>query len=200
MSQVFGINGQKFFRLSMKKNKLPKRNKKNRIFPFTSEIIFRKWLYKNINRFNNKPIPDGKGGFYFNGVTKSISLIIDFRQPEAMLSFDEIDTEINYDYHSIQYIGDKKYNSIKGFYDADRTDMIYTYYKTYEELIITEVFEEIIEYCNKNFKEDNALYLIDYDGSTEGFIASNDETNIKKLKDNSNRNTQYLKYKLLTQT
>jgi len=199
MNQDFGINGQKIFRLSMKKNKLLKSNKKNRIFPLTSEIIFRKWLHENINRFNNKPIPNGKGGYYFRGITKAINLNMDFSQPEAELSFDDIETNENYDYYTIEYIGNKKYNPTKGFYDADRTDKIYTYYNTYKEMIITDVFEPIIKYCNENFKEDNSLYLINYDGSTEGFIASSDETDIAKiikLKLKNNKNTKYLKYKL----
>ena len=169
----------------------------------SSEIIFRKWLYENIDRFNNKPIPNSKGGFYFEGITKAISLHIDFRQPEAELSFNDIETNENYDYYAIQYIGREKYNPSKGFYDADRIDNIYTYYDTYSELIITEVFEEIIEYCNKNFKENKSLYLINYDGSTEGFIASCNETNIhkiNKLKLKNNKNIQYLKYKLFIQT
>ena len=137
----------------MKKNKFKKRNKNNKTFPLVSELIFRKWLSENINRFNHKPILTSNGEFYFNGITKAISLNIDFRNPEAMLRFDNIATEENYDYYSIHYIGNKKYNPSKGFYDSDRTDKIYTYYSTYSELIITEVFEPIIEYCNNNFKE-----------------------------------------------
>ncbi len=164
--------------------------KKNKTF-YKSESIFKEWLYENINRFNNKPIPDGKGRFYFDGITKAISLNIDFCQPEAMLSFDDIDTDKNYDHYSIQYIGDEKYNPAKGFYDGDRVDEIYTYYNTYKELVIAEVFEPIIEYCNDNFKEGKSLYLLDYDGVTEGFIASSDEVY---------RDTPYLKYKLFIQT
>jgi hypothetical protein len=186
----------------MKKNKI----KKKRIF-HKSESIFRKWLYENINRFNNKPIPNGEGGFYFEGITKAINLIINYRIQEAMLSFEDRDTKENYDYHSIQYIGNEKYDPLKGFYDADRIDLIYTYYNTYEALIITEVFEPIIEYCNNNFQESNSLYLINYDGSTEGFIAPSDETiSTSKLKmlrrrtHQSNRNIQYLKYPLFIQT
>jgi len=207
MNQASGTNGQKIFRVSIKKNKLSKRNKSNKIFPLTSEIIFRKWLYENIDRFNNKPFPNSKGGFYFKGITKAISLHIDFLQPEAELSFNDINTNENYDYNAIEYIGREKYNPAKGFYDADRIDKLYTYYNTYQELITTEVFEPIIEYCNEYFKEDNSLYLINYDGSTEGFIAPSDETNIVKIKNlklkrklKNHRNTQYLKYKLFTQT
>jgi len=187
----------------MKKNKLSQRNKYNRHFPLVSESIFNKWLDENIDRFNNKPMLNRNGSFYFVGITKAISLHMDFRQPEAMLSFDDIKTDENYDYYTIEYIGRKKYNPTKGFYDADRRNNIYTYYKTYKELIIAEVFEKIIEYCNENFKENNSLYLINYDDSTEGFIAPSNETNIKKIskiKLKKHTNTQFLKYKLFIQT
>ena len=186
----------------MKKSELSKVSKKYRVF-YKSESIFREWLDQNISRFNYKPIPNGKGGFYFKGITKNISLYIAFQYPEAMLSFCNIETKENYDYYSIQYIGDEKHNPSKGFYDADRTDEIYTYYNTYSELIITEVFELIIEYCNNNFKEDSSLFLLNYHGSTEAFIASSNEGNISKLikfKLKNNTNYQYFKYKLFTQT
>lgn len=165
-----------------------------------SKSIFEQWLSENIHRFNNKPIPNKKGGFYFEGITKAISLIMDFYQPEAMLNYNDIDTGENYDFGYIQYIGELKFDPIKGFYDADRTDKIYTYYNTYKELIITEVFEEILKYCNKNFKGDKSAYLINYGGSTEGFIASTNETNITKLaKLKTNKDAYCFKYKLFAQ-
>jgi len=210
MSQAFGTNGQKIFRVKMKKSKLPKSTSKYRKF-YKSESIFVEWLGKNIHRFNNKPISNGKGGFYFDGITQAISLLIDFSTPEAILSFDDLKTQQNYDYHTIQYIGDLKFNPLKGFYDADRTDKVYTYYNSYKELIIAEVFEPIIEYCNENFKEDNSLYLLIYGGTTkcstdvyssEGFIASSNEskktTKLSKIINKSNKNFNYLKYKLFT--
>ena len=43
------------------------------------------------------------GSFSFEGVTKAISLIIDFNLPEAMLSFDDIESHQNYDFYSIEY-------------------------------------------------------------------------------------------------
>ena len=165
-----------------------------------SKIIFEKWLKNNYDNFRYKPIPNDFGGYYFDGIIKNISLIIDYRQPEAMLSFDDIKKNKNYDYHSIQYIGDLQYNPTRGYYDADRIDKKFTYYNSIEKLIITEVFEPIIEYCNKNFKKENSLYLINYNGSTEGFIATSNEQDIKKiqkLKLYSNKRIKYLKYNLL---
>jgi len=163
-----------------------------------SKSIFRNWLDKNIHRFTHKPVQNQDGSFYFYGITKAITLIFDFRQPEAMLSFNDIDTNQNYDYYAIQYIGNLQYHPLKGFYDADRTDSNFRYYNSYENLLIAEVFEPIIEYCNKNFIKNNALYLIDYQDYTEGFIGSCDETDIDKLKSKTNTNIKYLKYKLLS--
>jgi len=108
---------------------------------------------------------------------------------------------MNLGWHITQYIGNLKYNPKKGYYDTDRTDSVFKYYNTYSELIITEVFEKIIEYCNENFKGDKSLYLINYNGLTEGFIAPSDETHIiklNKLKFKNNDSIQYLKYKLFT--
>ena len=160
-----------------------------------SKSIFKQWLSENIHRFNNKPIHNKKGEFYFEGITKAISLIMDFDRLEAMLNYTDIDTGENYDFGYMQYIGELEFDPIKGFYDADRTDKVYIYYNTFKELIITEVFEEILKYCNKNFKKDNSVYLINYGGSTEGFIASTDETNILKLvklKLRNNKDTYYI--------
>jgi len=186
----------------MKKKKLSKLNKKYRFF-HKSETIFRKWLYENINRFNNKPTPNGRGGYYFKGITKAITLHIDFRLPDAYLSFSDInenDEDNLYDFYSIQWIGNQKYHSTKGFYDADRVDKVYTYHNSYAALIINEVYEPIIEYCNANFTKENALYLINYHGSTEGFIESNVETDLIKINKVKLKNdgSFYIKNKILT--
>ena len=162
-----------------------------------NRIIFRKWLKENITRFTHRPIPNGTGGFYFEGITKAISLNIEFYQPEAMLYFNNIETNETFEYFSIQYIGSLKYDSKKGFYDWDRVDNIYTYYPTYKELIITEVYEEILNYCNKIFKDKNSLYLINYPLATDGFIALSDERKVKKLqKIKANPDIKITKYSL----
>ncbi|PHR54375.1 MAG: hypothetical protein COA44_13235 [Arcobacter sp.] len=180
----------------MTNNKLTKKDKTS---PLISEEIFKKWLDENISRFKYKPIINVKGGFCFQSITKGINLHIDFSQPEAFFSFDDVVTNENYDLHTIEYIGREKHHPDKGFYDADRVDGVYTYYDTYAELIITEVFEKIIQYCNENFKEENAFYLINYGGATEGFIASTNEEDvikIKKVKHKNNKDVYYLKYSL----
>ena len=108
-----------------------------------------------------------------------------------MLSFNNE----TFDYHSIQYIGLLKYDSNKGFYDADRVDNIYKYYPTYKELVYREVFEEIINYFNANFKDTNSLYLIDYSGISEGFIASSDEKQVVKLQKILSKNSVFIEKK-----
>ena len=170
---------------------------------YKSKTIFKKWLKNNQNRFNCKLISNNFEGYNFDGIIKNISLIIDYTQPEAMLKLDDINTNKNYDYYTIQYIGNLQYDNKKGYYDADRVDKKFTYYNSFEELIIAEVFEPIIEYCNTNFREENSLYLIDYGGSTEGFIATNNEKDIKKiqkLKFYTNKSVKYLKHNLLLQS
>lgn len=130
-------------------------------------------------------------------------MYIDFNQPEAGLVFKDVKDNKEYDYYTIQCIGEEKFHPVKGFYDSDRVDKIYTYYKTYKELIITEVYEEIIKYCNNYFKKENALYLIDYNGLTEAFVASKNEEDvdkIKKLQLKKHQNIDCLKYPLFTQT
>jgi hypothetical protein len=162
-----------------------------------NRIIFRKWLKENIVKFNYKPIPNTKGGFYFDGITKAISLNLEFYQPEAMVYFNNIATNETFEYFSIQYIGSLKYDSNKGFYYWDRVDKIYTYYPTYKKLIITEVFEEILNYCNKMFKDENSLYLIKYPLSNDGFIALSDERKVKRLqKIKANLDIKITKYSL----
>lgn len=161
----------------MKKNR---RFKRDRVF-HKSESIFWSWLHKNIDRFYYKPVHNGDGTFYFDGIIKNIILYIDFNQPEAGLILKDLKNNKVYDYYTIQYIGEEKFHPAKGFYDADRANNIYTYYNTYKGLIVTEVYEEIINYCDKYFKKENSLYLVDWNGLAEGFIASNDEKNISEI-------------------
>ena len=185
----------------MKKYKLSKKTKKYKFF-YKSESIFRKWLQENINRFNYKPMRNNHGGYYFEGITKAISLSIEFSQPEAELHFNNPINDENYDLCSIQYIGHMKYHPLHGFYDADRVDKMFTYYPTYDALIITEVFEPIIAYTQKYFKKENALYLLDNDKFTEGFISSSLEselsikriTKLEKARATDNETTKLFKY------
>ena len=142
-----------------------------------SKLIFNEWLNENANRFTYKPNEDGKNGFKFQDIIDGITLIMDFSLPEAMLEFDNVIDGENYDYYSIQYIGKAKFDHAKGWYDSDRVDPShFIYHKTYKEMIVNEVFEPIIEYCNTYFKSENSLYLIFYTFGTEGFIAPTDES------------------------
>lgn len=141
-----------------------------------AKTIFYDWLEKNKDKFHHKLIDNGKDSFYFSGITKAITLCMEFSQPEAMLLFDDLETGENYDIFSIQYIGEYRYDAKYGHYDADRVDKTYTFHKTYEKLIVNEVFEEIVHYTNKYFNANNALYLVNAKGYTEAFIALKNES------------------------
>ena len=161
------------------RRKRQKHNNKKRVFANKVELLFSKWLIKNMAKFNHQPLQIKKDEYRFTGVIKNIILKMDFVLPEAMLFFNNNKGK-NFDHKTIAYIGDKQYNSDLGYYDADRTDSIYTYFPTQEELYIKEVFEPIINYCNSNLVTGNSLYLEEFEACTTGFISSSESTNHKK--------------------
>ncbi len=167
----------------MKKIKLRKQRLKTiKVYP--AEIIFNEWLDNNIHRFKHKPILkkiiNGYSTYLFKGIIDRIELSIDFSRPESMLNFyslpeytESVD-DIFFDQYVIEYIGDEKHDLLKGYYDTDKIDNIYDYFPTQKELYVNNVFEPIVEYCNKMLISANSLYLFNYSGSTEGFIAPKD--------------------------
>jgi len=155
-------------------------------------MIFREWLDSNIDRFDHKPVKLKSNLYYFEGITKKILLVLWFELPEAGLWIQHKENNKLYDdFISIEYIGCESFLPKKGYFDADRIDKNFKYFKTQEELYINEVYENIISTCNKLFKKDNALYLLDSDGVVSGFIESK-EKNIKRSK-----NTRLFKFDLL---
>jgi hypothetical protein len=130
--------------------------------------IFRRWLKNNIDRFNYKPYAVNSmcDKYYFEGITKHVTLVLDYRLPEAMLYHHK--ECCNHDV--IQYIGYEKYDPKKGYYDADRVDdtgepypeghEIFKYYPTQEELYISEVFEPIIDFVNHKLVRENQIYVL----------------------------------------
>lgn len=154
----------------MTKQKHRKHHNKKRIFT-KIERYFYDWLYQNKDRFNHKPIQKETHMFYFEGITKQIYLAIDMRQMEAMLIIENKDGNI-YDLYAIAYIGSLSYDSNKGYFDADRVDKVYAYYPSLKELLIAEIFEPIIKYCNEIFIRENYLYLHKYRGCTWHEIGS----------------------------
>lgn len=137
-----------------------------------NEQFFNDWLHKNINRFSHHPIRKNRQEFYFRGVTRQVYLIMTNDYTDASLAVDDKDGN-NFDFLYIQYIGDLKYAPNKGYFDADRVDEIYSYYPTVKELLVAEVFEPIIIFCNKNFIEKNCLYLYgNVDKNTSATISS----------------------------
>jgi len=152
-----------------------------------AESIFNRWLEVNRHRFPSELIAKTGNAFYFKGVIKNIELYIN-TTPEAMISYhyegiyDDIAIEDTYiDTKYIEYIGMEAYHPQKGYYDADIVDEIYTYFPTREELYAKEVFEKIIDYCNKYITPQNSLYILTIRGSSSVSIDRTDESNLMSI-------------------
>ncbi len=144
--------------------------------------IFRKWLKDNSHRFNHKPYAVNSmcKQYHFEGITKHVTLVMDYRLPEAMIYHHK--ECCNHDV--IQYIGYEKYDPQKGYYDSDRVDEVYDYYPTQKELYINEVFEYIIKFVNEKFVEENQVYVSKSDCYASSTIAP--KADYDKLKENFN--------------
>jgi len=128
---------------------------------------FQKWLKENRNKFNYKPVLISENEYRFERIIKNITLKISFQPLDVMINF-YLDNEW-FDSIQIEYIGNLQHSK-KGYFDADlKTPILY---KSYEELAINQVFERIIEFCNANFKKENKLYLVKFDGVKYGFIGN----------------------------
>lgn len=155
----------------LRKQRIFKVSKKQRLSSWKfdkARKIFLEWMNKNIHRFNTKPILQPNGSYVFKGIISNVKLYVN-SSPEAMIYFTHTNDSF-FDMVDIDYITTESYNSQKGFYDADRTDGVFTYFSTREELYINEVYEKIIEYCNKFITQDYSLYLIEGAGWNMGFI------------------------------
>jgi len=152
--------------------------------------LFKKWLKENLHRFNYKPYAVNSmcEQYHFEGITKHVTLVMDFRLPEAMMYHHE--SACTHDV--IQYIGEEKYDPQKGYYDADRVDdncipypdghEIFKYYSTQEELYIHDVFEYIIAYVNEKFVKENQIYINRSESYESSTIAP--KADYEKLKEN----------------
>ncbi len=154
-----------------------------------AEGIFNRWLEKNKHRLPTALLPKAGYGSYFKGVIKNISLYVN-GMPEAMISYDyygdykniAIEDEDGYvDTTYMAYIGDESYHPQKGYYDADRTDGIFTYYPSREELYASEVFERMIEYCNKYITPQNSFYIFNFNNSSSVDIDTTDESKLMRI-------------------
>ncbi|MCK5293878.1 MAG: hypothetical protein KAJ49_04450 [Arcobacteraceae bacterium] len=141
-----------------------------------SLLVFDKWFRENQDRFNLKPIITirDKDSFTieFEGLIKNIHIYVN-AMPEAIMIFEYDNDDI--DQQPLEYIGDEKYNPKKGYYDADRVDDLFTYFKTREELYINEVFEAMLKYCNEKLVPENCLYIHLHRGMTSGKVRNKDE-------------------------
>ncbi len=183
----------------MTKNEIRKKDNKKRykdgwIIPVqkahsymrTSRVrkLFRIWLKENLHRFNYKPYAKNSvcGEYYFEGIAKNITLVMDYAYPEAMIYHgNPLHSSGCCDHDVVEYIGYEKYDPEKGYYDADREDGIYDYFPTQKELYAHNIFENIIKYVNENFVEENALYINEAVGYSSSKIAP--KADFEKLKE-----------------
>ena len=131
---------------------------------------FRKWLEENKHHFNHKPYP--KDGvyteFYFEGISKNISLVMNYHAPEAMIYHrNPLNPEECCNHDVVACLGDEQYDKAKGYYNGYSEDGTYRYFATQEALYADAVFKWIIAYVNEKFVEENTLYLDDCDSFIE---------------------------------
>ena len=131
----------------MKKAKLKKikniqrfKNKSEDMYNATREKDARKffhgWLEQNIDRFPARPYfvktEHGNDIYKFENINKRIYLAMSYLPLDAMICYSESDDpdELWSIMSSIEYIGYESYDPQKGYYDADRIDEVYTYFKS----------------------------------------------------------------------
>ena len=139
---------------------------------YKGESIIKNWMKENLHRFKIKPIVKPTGGYTFEGIIENIQLSFYDYNAEAMIHF--YHEGENYDHMVINYIGDESFHPQKGFYDADNKEC--NYYPTREELYANEVFEYLLQECNRLFVPQNSLYIVDFNGMTMAFIGLTDES------------------------
>lgn len=136
---------------------------------------FDKWLKKNINQFKYKPIKIAFGRYIFEGIIENITLFIDNDNCEIDIYFDNDDGE-NYDHLDIGYIQRARHIKTKGYTDLDWIDEYKNrFYPTYKEILIKNLFEPLIQYCDDYFIEKNHLYLADMSSVTFAMIGNSSE-------------------------
>ena len=154
------------------------KNRKRKIHAHI-HLLFTKWLRNNQHRFLHKPMRISSDEFVFVGINKQVSLLISSHTEESMIAFSD-EKGNNYDYYSLDYIETPKYSSEKGWYDAGRISNI-EYFKSYDEMLMTNIFEPIIGYSKEYFNDKNSLYLYNYgnckDCSTSGYIGEKKSLN-----------------------
>lgn len=136
---------------------------------YKSQRLFLNWLDNNKHRFNVKLILQPSGMYTFENVVDNVSMVFQdyINDPEIRFTYkDEL-----FDLYSANYIGCESYHTSKGYYDADRVDGIYTYYKTKEELFEKDVFNYLLKYVNENITPNHSLYLVDCNGFHKNFTA-----------------------------
>lgn len=144
---------------------------------YKSQRLFLNWLESNIDSFNTKPILQPTRVYTFENIVDNVSMQFQdyINDPEIRFTYkDEL-----FDLYSPEYIGCESYHPQKGYYDADRVDGKYTYYKTKEELFEKEVFDYLLKYLNENITPNHSLYLVDCNGSSHASIGITNEDDLE---------------------
>lgn len=148
---------------------------------------FDKWLDDNIDRFKYKPIKLTTNTYKFDGIVDNIVLVFDDANCEVLIKFKiESDSNTMQDTISLGCIENLSFIDNKGYTD---TSWIHKYkdkyYSTYEDMIIDNLFNPIINYCNDKFITKNSLYFvnINHNGITFALVTDRlQEKEIEKLR------------------
>jgi hypothetical protein len=154
---------------------------------------FDKWLAKNLYRFKYKPIKIGFARYRFEGINDSIVLQITPHTRELTMLFHSpnkkgtISYEDDFDMRDISWFEKIKYIKHKGYIDKGWSNQYQTkYYNSYKELLHTELFEPLIEYCNNYFIEENHYYIMECkSGITMGLIGNTNDGKIVQELENT---------------
>ncbi len=138
------------------------------------ERLFRIWLKENIRRFNYEPYRKNRQHkeYYFRGINKSITLLMEFRDAESMLVYKNPKCKDDSDHISFDYTYGNFARTIENtFYDKSLISGR-IYFNSIKELYI-DIFESIITGVNKLFVKENELsfsYYNDYNSSNSADI------------------------------
>jgi len=141
---------------------------------------FERWLSKNLKKFKYKPHRVDYCQYKFEGIANNIILYVNNHTTELELQVLDKDNNL-IDIIFSQYISRSKYIKTKGYTDINwRNKHKNTFYHTYINMIISELFDRLVSYCNEFFTTENYLYIFNDKNISEAIIGNID--NSKKIK------------------
>ena len=138
------------------------------------ELMFLKWMSKNIHRFNYKPKASlfNMRVIYIENIIKDIMFILAYELPfvELCLFMDDGVYPYISDIEMVSGIDKLNFDEDRGWFDDVNSDDLEVmepdeirYFKTIEEVANHRIFEPFLEYCNKNLMPEKSLYAIEFD-------------------------------------